>query len=547
MTIFFSLIIAMFVTMALIPPLMRSAERFQFIDAPNERKVHQGAIPRVGGIAMTLGTILPILLWLSMLKPVIALLLGFAVILFFGIWDDRKDLDYRLKFLGQFLAIFIVVIYGGVKISMVPFAGSEPVPDFISIPLTIFFILGITNAINLSDGLDGLAGGTTLIVLGIIAVMGYGAGDVVVVLVSLAIIGSILGFLRYNTHPARIFMGDSGSQFLGFAVAVMAVMLTQNPEVPISAALPILLLAIPIFDTFLVMGQRIYEGRSPFSADKNHIHHRLLEMGLDHYEAVASIYFMQSGVALMAYYMRYESDLAVISLFLVLGAVLLCGFCYARSVNFRLRHISDNNDSGRYLSNIQGVFSQDAKLKVRYFSLSLITGLVSIYFFFVALGVKEVAFDIGIICMLFAVLLLVLNINNFNKPLSWFERAGSYLICTYIVYLEYSSGSVLNEVEGLGLALLTLLAILIFLVLYCTSHKEFEITTHDLIVIFVAFVIPSLPGTVLSESNIGEVVTKLIILFYAIELIITFVNKRTKLLRIVGMSLFCLLGLQSIL
>ena len=162
----------MFITMLLIPPLMRSAQRLQIVDIPDARKVHVGAIPRIGGIAMVAGAVIPILFWMTPGEEVSSLLWGMAIIFVFGIWDDRNDLDYRIKFFGQTLAVLVVVVFGNVSITSIPLLGGHEIPQYIAYPLTILFLLGITNAINLADGLDGLAGGTTLLSLGVIALFG---------------------------------------------------------------------------------------------------------------------------------------------------------------------------------------------------------------------------------------------------------------------------------------------------------------------------------------------------------------------------------------
>ena len=149
---FFALIVAMFITMMLIPPLMRYAERFSFVDMPDPRKVHMAPVPRIGGVAMVIGAVTPMLLWADPSEEVRALLYGVGLILVFGVWDDRAALDFRIKFLGQLIAVFVVVHYGGVCIRYIPFHSFEPIPDYVAYPLTIFALLGVTNAINLSDG-----------------------------------------------------------------------------------------------------------------------------------------------------------------------------------------------------------------------------------------------------------------------------------------------------------------------------------------------------------------------------------------------------------
>ena len=318
----------MFITMVLIPPLMRSAEKLSFIDTPGERKVHEIPIPRIGGVAMVAGAVTPVLMWVERPPLVLAFLIGIGVILVFGVWDDRKALDFRLKFLGQFAAIAIVVFYGGIEIRYLPFHSIDPVPSYVSIPFTFFALLGVTNAINLADGLDGLAGGTVLLSVAAIGLLAFLAGDDLLVIFCLAVMGSIIGFLRYNTYPAQVFMGDTGSQFLGFSVGVLVIILTQDTNPALSPSMTLLILGLPIIDTFIVMGQRVYEGRSPFKPDRNHIHHKLLAIGLDHYEAVLIIYVVQAALVTSAFLFRFESDLfnmLLFSAFLlgILGAIRL--------------------------------------------------------------------------------------------------------------------------------------------------------------------------------------------------------------------------------
>jgi UDP-N-acetylmuramyl pentapeptide phosphotransferase/UDP-N-acetylglucosamine-1-phosphate transferase len=334
----FAFVVSLAVTMVLIPPLMRAAGRLRAVDLPNERKVHSSAIPRVGGIAMVAGAVLPILLWVPMQQQTVALLFGMAVILLFGFWDDRVDLDYRWKLAGQLLAALLVVVGGHVTIERIPFFDGQDVPAYASIPLTVVVIVGVTNAINLADGLDGLAGGTTLLSLVVIALLAHMAGGQDVVMISVAVIGATLGFLRFNTYPARVFMGDTGSQFLGFSAGVLAIVLTQRTNLALSAGLPFLLLGLAILDTLTVMFQRIYEGRSPFSPDKNHIHHRLLALGFDHYEAVVLIYLAKAGLVSAAYLLRYESDALVVGSYLVFCVAVLGLFRIVSVTGWRLHH-----------------------------------------------------------------------------------------------------------------------------------------------------------------------------------------------------------------
>ncbi len=209
---------AALLSLVLVPPLINLAHRYHFIDAPDLRKVHTTPIPRIGGLAMVAGTVLPLLVWLPFDNQLVAYLCGVGVIALFGLWDDRANLDYRLKFAGQFIAAAIPVFLGGLVIREIPFGPFNGLPDVIAYPLTIVFLVGITNAVNLTDGLDGLAGGTALLSLIVIALLAYLADGTQLLAITLAVSGAIFGFLRYNTHPASIFMGDTGSQFLGYSL-----------------------------------------------------------------------------------------------------------------------------------------------------------------------------------------------------------------------------------------------------------------------------------------------------------------------------------------
>ncbi len=323
MDLLLAFILAMVLTMVLIPPLMRRAGAMHVLDAPAERKVHTRPIPRVGGIAMAVGVAVPLLLWLDLDRLTAAYLASALIVLLFGIWDDRATLSPGIKFLGQLIAVHIVVLVGGVEIHSLTFASRIELPEIIAAPLTALFLLAITNAINLSDGLDGLAGGTTFLCCVAIALLSFGTELAFVSTMAVVVMGALLGFLRYNSFPAQVFMGDGGSQFLGFTVGVLAVLLTQDEALPYSAALPLLLFGLPILDTLTVMAIRLREGRSPFSADRKHLHHRLIGLGFEHFESVGVIYLLQGALFLLAWQLRYHSDLVIVAVFLGFAATLL--------------------------------------------------------------------------------------------------------------------------------------------------------------------------------------------------------------------------------
>jgi UDP-GlcNAc:undecaprenyl-phosphate GlcNAc-1-phosphate transferase len=198
----------------------------------------------------------------------------------------------------------------------------------------VLAIVGVTNAINLADGLDGLAGGISLLSLACIGFLSYLEGDFSVGLVSLSLCGAVFGFLRHNTFPATVFMGDTGSQLLGFSAITMALSLTQG-STPLSPLLPLIILGFPILDTLTVMTGRIIRGKSPFVADKAHFHHSLLSLGLHQTESVLVIYLIQAFLILSAYLFRFYSDWLLLFVYLGFSATVLITFSLSSSRNFR--------------------------------------------------------------------------------------------------------------------------------------------------------------------------------------------------------------------
>ncbi|TCV79111.1 MraY family glycosyltransferase [Sulfurirhabdus autotrophica] len=544
MSLFFSFIIAVFVTMVLIPPLMRYAELLRIVDIPDGRKVHTGAIPRIGGVAMVIGALIPMIMWLPPETEIISFLLGIGIILFFGVWDDRKNLDYRLKFLGQIIAVLIVVVYGGLKIKYIPFMGTDPVSDYVSIPLTVFALLGITNAINLADGLDGLAGGTTMLSLGMIAILSYMVDGMNLTLMAISVMGCILGFLRFNTYPASIFMGDGGSQFLGFAAGVLAILLTQVVNPVLSPAVAILILGLPILDTFMVMSQRLYERRSPFSPDKNHIHHKLLALGFDHYEAVLLIYLTQSILVLGAFFLRFESDVLVFSTYLMFCAAVIVFFRVALNTGWRM-HVYNGEKSNSLVARGVLWLRQDYRLLKAVFYFSIIA--ITCYLLFAAMLVEFVSIDISLLSLFLFTVLIVLFFKQKGKPFSVVERAITFVAAAFVVYLVQVVPGVLSEYELYLNIFFLMLAVAIGIGFRFSHTDRFRITPLDFLVIFIAVAVPNLPDSHIEGAHWGEGVAKLIVLFYGMELVLTNILRRWDVMRfVIGFTLL-MLGVRGVL
>ena len=297
------------------PIFINLAYRANILDIPDQRKIHLNPIPRVGGIAMGLGAFLPIILWAPIDQFVKSMLIGAGIVVVFGLVDDVKHIGFKPKFAGQIIAALIVILYGGLKVKSFGMLAPQGflLPDWISIPFTLFIIVAVTNAINLSDGLDGLAGGISLLTFLCVGYLAYTYDFQSLETMSVAMIGAIFGLLRYNTHPAVVFMGDSGSQLLGFFAITISLSLTQQCD-QLSPILPLYIVGLPVIDTLWVIIRRITLRKSPFAADKNHLHHKLMRLGLYHSESVISIYLLHASLVCMAFIFRSKSDWFLLSL-----------------------------------------------------------------------------------------------------------------------------------------------------------------------------------------------------------------------------------------
>jgi UDP-GlcNAc:undecaprenyl-phosphate GlcNAc-1-phosphate transferase len=326
-------VIAALISLAVTPLVRRFVVHHEVVDLPEERRVNTIPIPRAGGLAIAAGFLLTSagfllanqaleIVWLSIpANELAALLLGGAAAAALGAIDDFLDLRARWQLVGQVgLAVFAVAT--GIVIDYIndPFGpGIIRFGEPFAAGFTIFWIVGMINSINFIDGLDGLSSGIALIAsvtLGLIS-LSTQVGQPIVAILCFALAGSLLGFLRWNLHPATIFSGTSGVQFVGYTLAVLSILGTAK------VAVALLVLGVPIIDTFWIIVRRLTQGRSPFSPDRNHIHHRLLDLGLSHRQTVFVIYGMCLVLAVLALVLSGVDQLyAFIGVFLVSGLVL---------------------------------------------------------------------------------------------------------------------------------------------------------------------------------------------------------------------------------
>ena len=299
----FAFIIAFIFTFATTPLVRRLAYKIGAVDVPKEkRRVHKRPTPRIGGLAIIFGFIVAVLCFNeSWSKELIAILIGAGILGVLGVIDDCKELDAKIKFVVQIAAALVVVLYGDIRISVIsnPNIFSESpfavLPPWLSITATTIWIVFMVNAVNFIDGLDGLAAGVSAIMSMSLVFIAITYHEYSIALLGLALMGSCFGFLPFNFNPAKIFMGDTGSMFLGYMLAVLSVQGMFKSYAVISFAVPIVILGLPLFDALFAMLRRVLTGKNPMSADRGHLHHRLYDMGFSQKQTVFILYAI-SGV-----------------------------------------------------------------------------------------------------------------------------------------------------------------------------------------------------------------------------------------------------------
>lgn len=280
-------------TALFIPVIKKVAEFIGAMDIPNARKVHKNPIPRMGGLAIYGGFLIGYMLFGNHSIQMNAILIGSFIILVTGIFDDIKPVPAKYKMLGQIAGASVIPLYGGILLQDISAFGLYLDFGILAYPITIIFIVAVINCINLIDGLDGLSSGISSIyflTVGVIALI-FGNNNTLDVILTFIMLGSTLGFLVHNFHPAKIFMGDSGSMFLGYIIAVIALLGFKNITLT-SFIVPMLLLAIPIMDTLFAILRRIINHKPLGEPDKNHLHHQLLNLKLSQTKTVLVIYFV---------------------------------------------------------------------------------------------------------------------------------------------------------------------------------------------------------------------------------------------------------------
>lgn len=315
--------LASFITVLVVTPLViKLAIKIGATDKPDARKVHDNLMPRLGGLAIFIGVAVGFFVAGIHHEKVTAISLGAILIVVLGIFDDIYQLSAKLKFFAQIIIACLIVSTGlTIDFISVPFIVEKFQLGIWAYPLTVFWIVAITNAVNLIDGLDGLAAGVSSIGIATVAIMAGMAGKSLIFALAIILLASTVAFLFYNFHPAKIFMGDTGSLFLGYCLSILSLLGLYKSVTLFSVIIPIIILGVPLFDTTYAIIRRIYNKQPISMPDKSHLHHRFMAVGMSHRKTVLAIYAMGAIFSLAAVILSAAT--IWVSLFIICGLLLL--------------------------------------------------------------------------------------------------------------------------------------------------------------------------------------------------------------------------------
>ena len=517
-----ALFLSFLLTSVLVLLFMKIAARLGImLDQPNSRKIHQEPIPRTGGPAVIIGSLLPLIVLFRGDRIILGLCLGAACILVIGIIDDLRDLSYKWKFVGQGFAATGALLVSGLRFHTFGelWQGFPLDLGLLSLPLGIFFLVATTNMINLSDGLDGLAGGICFLIFCAVGFLAYFQSDFRLLSLSICVLGAIAGFLRYNTHPAIVFMGDTGSQFLGFAAGFSMLLLTQSKTV-YSPIIPLYLVGIPVIDTTVVIFERLRQRRSIFRADNNHIHHKLLKMGLRHSESVMVIYTLQFGMIVIAWTGRYADSAVLLVSFLFLTGISIYFFTLDSRITWVVK-IPNNNPNPNPVKTGGArslIFFRKMTAKVTWY------GLLCTLFLFYSISpflLEVVPKSIGYFSFAVIVGLLLLKRLNGSYIKILLSVSFYFLGMYYILFTEYSQSSIYTTFQYR-----TYYNILFFVLAMCyighliSTSERISFTTNDFLMLTVVIFLFFLPKDYPWTLHVRAIAVKAFLIFICMELIL---------------------------
>ena len=492
---------ALLLSLWLTPVAIRYSFRLNAVDRPDERKVHKNTVPRLGGVAIVVGLVLPLVFFAELDRMLVAFLGGIFFVLLTGFLDDVYRIPPAAKAAGEIAAAATFVYLSGISISgfgNLFSTGDVSLGDFGAV-VTVFCMVGVMNALNLSDGLDGLAGGISAIACAFLGVFAYLHQGWLPLMILVALLGSLFGFLRYNTYPANLFMGDTGSLLLGYTLSAVAVLMVQHDRTgfhlsPVTVAA---VLALPISDTLLVMARRLWHGQNPFWPDRTHLHHRLLAMGFPHATVVPILYVSMAAFGLLAW-LLYESP----DWFQFAAAILLA--IVVHSTVFALQRLGYRFEGGEGeavdSSRSDPAYTMMARVmgkSVKVAAWGIGTGLAIPVF---ALPVVPPAFGgIALAALVFIVALFPWRAHASHISIGY---GLIYLACLCLLALLQAVPGAPSWVPGYLATLSALVLVWVLLKMRYRGHREIVmISSFEVLLLGIAFLIPLVLAPALGLSG----------------------------------------------
>lgn len=538
-TLFYILLSALIVVLILIPPITHLAVTLDKVDIPDTRKIHSGKIPRLAGVAIFLAVLFSILLFCEITRPVRGFLAGGVIIFATGLYDDLLGLRPRWKLLGEILAALTAVIIGDIALSNLGdlFGSGDIHLGWLAIPFTVLGIVGVTNAINLLDGLDGLAGGVSAIAAVALGLLAYMVGNQQLLYLIVALLGALLGFLKFNTYPARIFMGDGGSLFIGYSLAVFAVILCCGTSSHVSAVTPLLILVVPIVDTLIVMVTRWRSGLALSSPDNSHIHHRLLGVGFGHKATVIIIYSLSYLMAIIGISINRLPDYQQLGLLIPIIVILALLHRFIKPQMLDQLPVLSSDQSLRQSPGYKRLLDYSGRI------ISLSKYLVMIVVGLVIFLPGDLSFNAPSV----SGLLFILSVTVLLMSRDWgnpFLHFIIYFDGAYLLFLVENFG---RATYFSGLSLLYLSHALLFVLMLCCALRLYiDRRSRDLmhspleyLLFFLVVSVPLLPPEFSQHYHLLTVMAKTVILFAAYRLVQLRKGRRHR--RIIVTTLLALL------
>ena len=498
--------LALLSSLILLPFLMKYASQLGLVDNPtgSSRKLHKAPMPRSGGLGIIIPTGIAILVVLPWNDSILSFLFSSLIIVGFGLLDDVIQLKPTQKLVGQALGVTLAMV-GGMTISNVPFIDNSPA--WLSYALTFVFVMAVINGVNFSDGMDGLAAGTTLMALVLIFLLAVEGNDIQVAIIAASICAALVGFLRFNTHPATIFMGDAGSQFLGFSVAWLAITVSQTETSTLTRVMPLLILGIPIMDVLQVICVRIKKKLPLPGPDREHFHHQIGKLGLPQAGVVATIYILQLILLLGAFLIQHNSDTEAL-VFYICYLVVVLGVLYA--IHLQGWRIREANGFGGV--NRRNWFFRRASFLHPYsgkFYGSSLAGLLVVF----AVMSTEMPKGFIYIALIIATSVLCVRLVARGRWALLIGRVSTYSATTFCVYgMTLSSHP--QASFGVFDLMLALLTVALVVSIRTTRKQYFWLTPQDLLVLFFVILLgPSL------SLDLGPGVNSSALMFHTILLL----------------------------